>query len=158
MQSLDRKEVLSILVCINRYTLVFPQLLSANIFHQLISFNFGVRDYWFLVEIRPSWVKVPAIVRQLDKSSGIVGFEADVGDKQFVLMNNPGPSELVSELPRPKGKEGDSLHTSLSDGIRTNAPATLSLRPRELAVLVSSPDSEDHLRGYPSFSEMIAHH
>ncbi len=114
--------------------------------------------YWFLVEIRPSWVKVPAIVRQLDKSSGIVGFEADVGDKQFVLMNNPGPSELVSELPRPKGKEGDSLHTSLSDGIRTNAPATLSLRPRELAVLVSSPDSEDHLRGYPSFSEMIAHH
>ena len=43
MQSLDRKEVLSILVCINRYTLVFPQLLSANIFHQLITFNFGVR-------------------------------------------------------------------------------------------------------------------
>ena len=46
MQSLDRKAVLSILVCINRYTLVFPQLLSANIFHQLISFNFGVRDKW----------------------------------------------------------------------------------------------------------------
>ena len=44
MQSLDHKEVLSILVCINRYTLEFPQLLLANILHQLISFNFGVRD------------------------------------------------------------------------------------------------------------------
>jgi hypothetical protein len=44
MQSLDHREVLSILVCINRYTLKFPQLLLANILHQLISFNFGVRD------------------------------------------------------------------------------------------------------------------
>ena len=43
MQSLDHKEVLSILVFINRYNLEFPQLLLANILHQLISFNFGVR-------------------------------------------------------------------------------------------------------------------
>ena len=43
MQSLEHIEVLSILVCINRYTLEFPQLLLANILHQLISFNFGVR-------------------------------------------------------------------------------------------------------------------
>ncbi|MEI6323297.1 MAG: hypothetical protein WCP60_09365 [bacterium] len=114
-------------------------------------------NYWFLVEIRPSWVKAPASVRQLDKSSGIVGFEADVAGKQFFLMNNLGSSELAYELPHQKGDQKHTLRTSLSDEIQTNAPASLTLKPRELAVLVTSPDSEDHLRGYPSFADMIAH-
>ena len=42
-QSPDRKGVLSILACINRYALGSPQLLSTSTLRQLITFNFGVR-------------------------------------------------------------------------------------------------------------------
>ena len=119
-------------------------------------FNYPLgTHYWFLVEIRPSWVTAPAIVRQLNKPAGIVGFEAQAGGKQFVLISNPSSSELVSELPSQKGEDPRTLRTSLRAEIQTNAPSTLSLKPQELAVLVTSPDADDHRAGFASFRDMI---
>ena len=106
---------------------------------------------WFLVEIRPSWVTTTASVTRLEEPKGILGFEAEVSAKKFRLLFNPREGDLACTL---GATANSSLHDSMA-GLISPVPATMNLKPLELAVQATSPDKEDHLQGWANFQEML---
>ena len=76
----------------------------------------------------------------------------EVAGKRFSLFDNPGDSEVRIAPPNDASKK--SLHDS--DGSVTHmVPMQISLKPQELVVLVSSPDDQDHQKGWMNFQEML---
>jgi hypothetical protein len=108
-------------------------------------------NQWFLVEIRPSWVATTALVTRLEEPKGILGFEAEVSAKKFRLLFNPGQTNLACAL---GAATSSSLHDSTS-GLISPVPASLNLKPLELAVQATSPDKEDHQPGWANYQELI---
>jgi len=108
-------------------------------------------NQWFLVEIRPSWVATTASVTRLEDPKGILGLEADVSGKKFRLLFNPADTELSCPL---AATSNASLHDSIG-GLVSPVPASLTLKPCELGVLVTSPDKEDHQPGWANYQEML---
>ena len=108
-------------------------------------------NQWFLVEIRPSWVTTMASVGRIEQPKGIIGFEAEVSGKKFHLLFNPGDTDLSCPL---AAAANSSLHDSAT-GLVFSIPSSLNLKPQELAVLVVSPDKEDHQLGWTNFQEML---
>jgi len=108
-------------------------------------------NQWFLVEIRPSWVTSPVIVSRIEQPDGIFGFKAQIESKQFQLFFNTGQNDRHCPLAPPSNS---TLQDSLS-GVQGAVPALLNLKPLELAVLLTSPDKEDHLPGWSNFQEMV---
>jgi hypothetical protein len=106
---------------------------------------------WFLVEIRTSWVTTTASVTRLEEPKGILGFEAEVSAKKFRLLFNPREGDLACTL---GATPNSSLHDSMA-GLISPVPATMNLKPLELAVQATSPDKEDHLQGWANFQEML---
>ena len=112
------------------------------------------RDFnqWFLVEIRSPDAKDPAKITRIDQPSGVLAFMVEVAGKRFSLFDNPGDSEVRIAPPNDASKK--SLHDS--DGSVTHmVPMQISLKPQELVVLVSSPDDQDHQKGWMNFQEML---
>ena len=108
-------------------------------------------NQWFLVEIRPSWVTTTASVSRLEEPKGILGFEADIEAKKLRLLFNSGETDLSCQIGDPSNS---SLHDS-SSGVISPLPSSLNLKPLELAVLMTSPDKEDHLQGWANYQEML---
>ena len=108
-------------------------------------------NQWFLVEIRPSWVTTTASVGRIEQPKGIIGFEAEVSGKKFHLLFNPCDTDLSCPL---AAAANSSLHDSTA-GLLTTVPSSLNLKAYELAVLVSSPDKEDHQTGWANYQEML---
>ena len=108
-------------------------------------------NQWFLVEIRPSWVTTMASVGRIEQPKGIIGFEAEVSGKKFHLLFNPCDTDLSCPL---AAAANSSLHDSTA-GLLTTVPSSLNLKAYELAVLVSSPDKEDHQTGWANYQEML---
>ena len=114
--------------------------------------------YWFAIEIRPSWVSDTAKVHRLDHPDGVFGFTAVVGGKTFDLLDNRGPSRMEAEIPKTNEGVQRSFWSSLSKTPVTTPPSSLILKPQELAVVVSSPDAEDHKEGWTTYQQMLASH
>ena len=114
--------------------------------------------YWFAVEIRPSWVNDTARFQRLDHPGGLFGFTAVVGDKTFDLLDNPGPSKMEAEIPKTNQGVQRTFWSSLSKVPLIAHPPALILKPSELAVVISSPDPEDHKEGWASYQQMLSSH
>ena len=112
-----------------------------------ISFN-----QWFLVEIRSLSSKVPAVISRLTEPAGVTGFNVSVGEKHFTVMGNSS----LKELHIVSGKQPDRTTLHDSSGTLLPLPSELIIKPQQLAVLVTSPDQEDHSRPWNSFQEMIS--
>ena len=106
---------------------------------------------WFLVEIHPSWVTTTVSAVRIEEPKGILGFDADIEAKRFRLLFNPGETDLSCQF---VAVANSSLHDSTA-GLVSPIPSSLNLKPQELAVLVVSPDKEDHLQGWTNFQEML---
>ncbi len=106
---------------------------------------------WFLVEIHPSWVTTTVSAVCIEEPKGILGFDAVIAAKKFRLLFNPGETDLSCQL---VAVSNSSLHDSAT-GLVSPIPSSLNLKPQELAVLVVSPDKEDHLQGWTNFQEML---
>jgi hypothetical protein len=111
-----------------------------------VSFN-----QWFLVEIRPSWVNAPAAGARLEVPPGVLGMEAEVSGKKYRVLFNPGVSDLPCAL---TASANSSLHDS-KGGVVVPVPASLNLKPLELAIQVTSPDKEDLQPGWSNYQEML---
>lgn len=114
--------------------------------------------YWFTVEIRPAWISDNAQVQRLELPNGVFGFKATVGGKEFDLLFNPSPSKMEAEIPKTAGELQQTFWSSFSKKPLTAPPSTLFLNPQELAVVVSSPNAEDHKAGWTTIQEMLSSH
>ena len=110
-------------------------------------------NQWFLVEVRPASAKAPAVMSRITEPAGLLGFAASVGERRFLVLGNPGASDL--SVPSGQHLPGATLHGS-DDSVSPTIFPALVIRPGELAVLVDSRDQQDHLKGWSSYQEMVS--
>lgn len=131
------------------------RLIDTNGTSQSMNSYAATTKQWFLVEVRPDSSKKADSISLLEKPAGVFGFQFQSGQKKFEVLYNPGDSKL--EMPALASASGtvSSLHSS--DGTVVNPlPSTLTIKPQELAVMIASPESQDHLKGWDSFQQMVA--
>ena len=131
------------------------RLIDTNGTSQSMNSYAATTKRWFLVEVRPDSSKKADSISLLEKPAGVFGFQFQSGQKKFEVLYNPGDSKL--EMPALAFASGtvSSLHSS--DGTVVNPlPSVLTIKPQELAVMITSPESQDHLKGWDSFQQMIS--
>ncbi len=112
-------------------------------------------NYWFLVEVKTAWAAGSATVRRLEPLNGVLGFECLLGNKQFILLDNPSESEARYSSPKLGGSGSRTFRSSLAATVQPAVPAPLLLKPHELNVIVTSPEPEDSAPGWLSYQQMI---
>ncbi len=110
---------------------------------------------WFLVEVRPEWSKKADSVSIVDQPTGVFGFQSQSGQKKFGVLYNP--TDSVLEIPASVLAKADSssLHRS-DETVSSPVPKSLIMKPQELAVMITSPESQDHLKGWDSLQQMLS--
>lgn len=111
-------------------------------------------DFTFVAEIRPHSSEPPAKVTRRAQPDGTVTLEVGAGSKSYLALFNPTGRSANCALPSPATS---SLRVSGQDAPppSRSVAASLTLAPSQLALLVTSPDTVDHLPGWTSFSEMV---
>ena len=115
----------------------------------------ATEHHWFLVEVKPSHVTTAAKVMRIEQPPGVLGYEVNLGPKQFILLSNPTECDLTYAVSKSTASGSRSLHGSFIPTPITTVPENLILKPHELAVIVTSPDQVDHLPGWSDYQEMI---
>ena len=109
---------------------------------------------WFLVEVRPEWSKKADAVSIVEHPPGVFGFQFQSGQKKFEVLYNT--TATVLEIPASILAKADSSSLHRSDAtVSSPVPKSLIMKPQELAVMVTSPESQDHLKGWLNFLEML---
>jgi hypothetical protein len=117
------------------------------------------KQYFYLVEIRPSWVKDVAVVKRTEAANGIVSMIVTLSDKSFTVWAN------ISDKSRECGFDNSvkmngattSLHISGTPPVVPvkPAPKVFTLLPGQLAVFISSNNPQDHEPGWGKFTDML---
>lgn len=125
---------------------------------QISAYAIG-KQYFYIVEIRPSWAKCKAVAKRTETENGLVSLQVILSDKTFTIWANPTnePHECwLDNSTQIKGAT-TSLHMSGAPPIIPITPAPLksTLLSGQLVVLVSSANTQDHVPGWKNFNSMI---
>ena len=115
-------------------------------------------NYHFITEIKTSWAKGDAIVKQLQKQNGVIAFQVDLNAKRYVLYFNDSTSDASINLAglSIKGTKS-SVHTSTAANAKpiVPAPKNYTLPSGQSIIVVFSKDEIDHETGWENYQEML---
>ena len=115
-------------------------------------------NYHFITEIKTSWAKGDAIVKQLPIQDGVIAFQVDLNAKRYVLFYNDATVDASINLAsiNLKGTKS-SVHLSTVTNAKpiVPAPKTYLLPAGQSVIVVFSNDATDHEAGWENYQEMI---
>jgi len=115
-------------------------------------------NYHFITEIKTSWAKGDAIVRQLPKQDGVIAFQVDLYAKRYVLYYNDSTVDASINLAgiSLKGTKS-SVHISTTANAKpiVPAPKTYLLPAGQSVIVVFSNYATDHEAGWENYQEMV---
>ena len=121
--------------------------------HYSLSTNFH-----FITEIKTSWAKGDATVKQLLTQNGVIAFQVDLNAKRYVLYFNDSTADASINLAglNLKGIKS-SVHTSTAANAKpiVPAPKTYLLSGGQSVIVVFSKDEIDHEAGWENYQEML---
>ena len=115
-------------------------------------------NYHFITEIKTSWAKGDAIVKQLPVQNGVIAFQVDLNAKRYVLFYNDSTVDASINLAsiNLKGTKS-SVHLSTATNAKpiVPAPKTYLLPAGQSIIVVFSNDVTDHEAGWENYQDMI---
>ncbi len=111
-----------------------------------------------VVEVRPVWAQGEAQV-SASAENPVMHLQAAVNGKRWEIFFNPTTTEQPVSLTAHSIAQGTtSLRlTGVNNGLSSRQiPSGVRLAPAGEAVLVTSPDADDHLPGWDSFEQMVS--
>ena len=115
-------------------------------------------NYHFITEIKTSWAKGDALVKQLPIQDGVIAFQVDLNAKRYILFYNESNSDAIINL---KGSTEKGIPSSLHFSIAPNAaplrtiPSKYTLLAGQSVILVNSKEAKDHEAGWADYQEML---
>ena len=115
-------------------------------------------NYHFITEIKTSWAKGDATVKQLPAQNGVIAFQVDLNAKRYVLFYNDSTVDASINLAsiNLKGTKS-SVHLSTATNAKpiVPAPKTYLLPAGQSIIVVFSNDVTDHEAGWENYQDMI---
>ena len=115
-------------------------------------------NYHFITEIKTSWAKGDALVKQLPIQDGVIAFQVDLNAKRYVLFYNDSTVDASINLAsiNLKGTKS-SVHLSTATNAKpiVPAPKTYLLPAGQSIIVVFSNDVTDHEAGWENYQDMI---
>ena len=115
-------------------------------------------NYHFITEIKTTWAKGDATVKQLPVQDGIIAFQVDLNAKRYVLFYNDSTVDASINLASINLKDTkSSVHLSTAANAKPiiPAPKTYLLPAGQSIIVVFSNVIKDHEAGWENYQEMI---
>ncbi len=115
-------------------------------------------NYHFITEIKTSWAKGDATVKQLPVQNGVIAFQVDLNAKRYVVYFNESTTDANINLAEIilKGTKS-SVHTSTAANAKpiVPSPKNYTLPGGQSIIVVYSKDAKDHEAGWENYQEML---
>ncbi|MFP5039832.1 hypothetical protein [Parasediminibacterium sp. JCM 36343] len=115
-------------------------------------------NYHFIAEIKTTWAKGEAIVKQLPSKDGVIAFQVYLNAKQYTIFFNGSTTDatlnfggiIIKGIP-------SSIHLSTAPNASPllAIPKSYLLPAGQSIVIVSSKDAKDHEAGWENMQEML---
>lgn len=115
-------------------------------------------NYYFIAEVKTTWAKGDAIVKQLPSKDGVIAFQVYLNMKQYTFFFNRSSLDTsinfgaltIKGIP-------SSIHLSTAPNASPllTIPKSYKLAAGQSVVFVSSKDEKDHEAGWENMQEML---